>query len=87
MNTHSKMLENVRGKMLLFIYLFLFLQQMLVSTATLKITSVLGHKTKQISLTGLGNQVQQLHPQLDPLWTTQKALVSNYFECTYFIHK
>ena len=49
---------------------------MLASTATLKATSALGLKTKQISLTGLGNQVQQLHPQLDPPWITQQAIVS-----------
>ena len=49
---------------------------MLASTATLKATSALGLKTKQISLTGLGNQVQHLHPQLDPPWITQQALVS-----------
>ena len=59
---------------------------MLDSTATLKITSVLGLRTKQMSLTGLGHQVQHLHPQLDPLWTTQQALVSNSFECIYLIH-
>ena len=50
---------------------------MLASTATLKATSALGLKTKPwISLTGLGNQVQQLHPQLDPPWITQQAIVS-----------
>ena len=49
---------------------------MLESTATLKATSALGLKTKQISLTGLGNQVQQLHPQLDHPWITQQAIVS-----------
>ena len=49
---------------------------MLASTVTLKATSALGLKTKQTSLTGLGNQVQQLHPQLDPLWITQQAIVS-----------
>ena len=49
---------------------------MLASTATLKATSALGLKTKQISLTGLENQVQQLHPQLDPPWITQLAIVS-----------
>ena len=49
---------------------------MLASTAALKATSALGLKTKQISLTGLENQVQQLHPQLDPPWITQLAIVS-----------
>lgn len=58
---------------------------MLASTATLKATSALGLKTKQISLTGLGNQVPQLHHQLDPLWITQQALVSDFFECIHFI--
>ena len=61
---------------------------MLESTATLKATSALGLKTaEQISLTGHGNQVQQLHHQLDPLWITQQALVSDCFEFIHFIHR
>ena len=58
---------------------------MLESTATLKATSAPGLKTEQISLTGLGNQVQQLHHQLDPLWIIQQALVSDCFEYIHFI--
>ena len=60
---------------------------MLASTATLKATSAPGLKTKQISLTGLGNQVQHLHHQLDPLWITQQALVSHCFKCIHFVRR